>query len=117
MSSATKAGKLLDRIETHLQRWLADIREQAEELRHSVMLVRELRLPWDAPLGPDAVAVCAWCPELHILRIERGAADVVVYYQRGNELQIFRNEKRLEITHGMCPACDLRMRAGQKGEG
>jgi len=115
MSAATKAGHLLDRIETHLMRWLAEMREQAEELRCSVSFVRELRSP-DAPIGPDTVSVCSWCPELHIERIERGPRDVVVIYQRGNELKIFRNDRQLEITHGMCPACELRMRAGQKGE-
>lgn len=105
------AARLLDRIETHLQRWLAEWREEADNLRRSVLFVRELRVP-EPPIGPEMVSICSWCPELHILRIERGPRDNIAIYQRGNEVHVYRNTQRLEITNGMCPECLARMRGG-----
>src|SRR5882672_4325526 len=43
--------------------------------------------------GPDAepVVVCAWCPSLHILKLQRREQDVVIVYWQGKELRIIRN--------------------------
>lgn len=61
-----------------------------------------------APLtqvGSEIVSVCAWCPGINILRLERQPADVILVFQQGNQLTISRNGVPLKITHGICPVC------------
>jgi hypothetical protein len=58
-----------------------------------------------------SVTVCAWCPQLHIMRLERAALDVVMIVQEGKRLLVFRNGESLEVTHAICPACDVNVRA------
>ncbi len=58
---------------------------------------------------PIAV-VCAWCPSLHILRLQRREQDVVVIYWQGKELRIVRNGVNLKISHGICQPCRERLK-------
>lgn len=62
----------------------------------------------------DVVTICAWCPELHILQMERREVDVVVTIQIGKDpksLQVIRNGKELRISHGICVPCRERLKA------
>ena len=60
----------------------------------------------------DVVVICAWCPQLHIMRLERGAGDLILVLQQGQDVRIHRNGKALSISHGICEACELRERNG-----
>ncbi len=59
----------------------------------------------DRPDQSEWVSVCAWCPNLNILRMQRRATDVVIVYQHAGDLTIFRNGQKLQITHGICDSC------------
>jgi hypothetical protein len=65
--------------------------------------------------GPDAepVVVCAWCPSLHILKLQRREQDVVVIYWQNKELRILRNGINLKVSHGICVPCRERMKREQ----
>jgi hypothetical protein len=67
----------------------------------------------------DMISVCAWCPELHVLRVARRRGDVLYLYtnEEGKLDMAYRKSpgepiKRLEISDGICPACKSRMLAG-----
>jgi hypothetical protein len=64
--------------------------------------------PFDAQDAAGVATVCAWCPELHILKLPRRDTDVIVVMQMGKgvtDVQIQRNGERLTISHGMCDPC------------
>jgi hypothetical protein len=56
------------------------------------------------------VTICAWCPSLHILNLQRREQDVIIVYHQGKELRIMRNGVSLRISHGICIPCRERMR-------
>lgn len=58
----------------------------------------------------EPVLICAWCPALHILRMERREQDVIVIYQQGKELRILRNGVQQKISQGICVPCRERMK-------
>lgn len=60
--------------------------------------------------GADVAVICAWCPQLHILRMQRRDVDVIVIYQQDKELRIIRNGKNLTISHGICEPCRAKMK-------
>jgi len=49
--------------------------------------------------------VCSWCPAIHILKIQRRDADVIVVFQQGKRLTISRNGIELKISDGICEPC------------
>lgn len=53
----------------------------------------------------DIVTVCAWCPELHIMRLPRVTADRITILIVGSRLVITRNGTPLGISHGICEVC------------
>lgn len=55
--------------------------------------------------GSGIVVICAWCPELHILKIQRREEDCVSVFQQGKYIRISRNGKQLEVSHGICEPC------------
>jgi hypothetical protein len=68
-----------------------------------------------APVGSgddpaNFVTICAWCPQLHILKLQLRDVDVLIVYKQGKELRILRNGVNLKITHGICAPCRSRMR-------
>lgn len=58
----------------------------------------------------NIVTVCAWCPQLHILKLQLRDIDVLIIYQQGKEMRILRNGVNLTISHGICEPCRVRMR-------
>jgi len=64
----------------------------------------------DPALAAEFAVICAWCPQLNILRMQRRDTDHVVIYQHGKVLTIVRNGQTLTISHGICPLCRERMR-------
>lgn len=66
--------------------------------------------PADPRRAENFVTVCAWCPQLHILKLQLRDVDVLVIYKQGKELRIIRNGVNLQITHGICEPCQRRMR-------
>jgi hypothetical protein len=64
----------------------------------------------DGAEGSEIVTVCAWCPALHILKMQRRETDVVIVYQQGKRLMISRNGMPLTISHGICPSCKAGMK-------
>jgi hypothetical protein len=67
----------------------------------------------------DIISVCAWCPELHVLRVARRRGDVLYLYtnEEGKLDMAYRKSpgeaiKRLEISDGICPTCKARMLSG-----
>jgi hypothetical protein len=68
--------------------------------------------PLNAAVIPaeNIVTVCAWCPQLHILKLQLRDIDVLVIYKQGKELRILRNGVNLTISHGICEPCRKRMR-------
>jgi hypothetical protein len=65
--------------------------------------------------GGDIVTICAWCPQLHILSIQRRDVDVVVTIQVGKQLRVIRNGKELKVSHGICAPCSDRLHPGKAG--
>ena len=61
-------------------------------------------------VSEEPVVVCAWCPSLHILKMQRREQDVVVIYWQAKELKIIRNGVNLKISHGICVPCRERMK-------
>jgi hypothetical protein len=66
--------------------------------------------------GPDAepVVICAWCPNLHILKLQRREQDVVIVYWQGKEMKIIRNGVNLQISHGICATCRERLHTDRR---
>jgi hypothetical protein len=59
-----------------------------------------------APVAEAGIAtVCAWCPSIHILKIQRRETDVVLAFQQGKRLTISRNGTELKISDGICEPC------------
>jgi hypothetical protein len=69
--------------------------------------------------GPDAepVVVCAWCPSLHVLKLQRREQDVVIIYWQGKEMRIIRNAVNLNISHGICAPCRERLHTDRRTAG
>jgi hypothetical protein len=63
----------------------------------------------DRPDQSMIAAVCAWCPSVNILRMQRRDTDAVIIYQHAGELRIFRNGHELQVTHGICQRCKERL--------
>lgn len=64
----------------------------------------------------EVVTICGWCPELHILKLQRRDADVIVILQMGigrQNLMILRNGKNLRVSHGICVPCREKMRKAE----
>lgn len=60
---------------------------------------------FEATKGTTAI-VCAWCPELHIMKIPRESHDRIEILQEGSKrLVIRRNGEQLAISHGICRGC------------
>ena len=49
--------------------------------------------------------VCAWCPELHIMKLPRESHDRIEILQEGKRLVIRRNGEQMPISHGICRGC------------
>lgn len=58
----------------------------------------------------DIVTVCAWCPNLHILKLQLRDVGVLIVYKQGKELRIMRNGQNLIVSHGICAPCRERMK-------
>jgi hypothetical protein len=58
----------------------------------------------------NTATVCAWCPEIHILKLgpKRQAADVLIIYQQGRKAKIILNGRDLVILEAICPSCRAR---------
>ena len=74
------------------------------------------RLPESGPDAEPAV-ICAWCPSLHILKLQRREQDVVIIYWQGKELRIIRNGITLKISHGICQPCRDRLHTDRRTAG
>jgi hypothetical protein len=61
------------------------------------------------------VQICAWCPELHILRFDRQPEDLVLVEQTGKHLTITRNGALMTISHGVCEPCRQKELANMTG--
>lgn len=60
---------------------------------------------FEATKGTVAI-VCAWCPELHIMKIPRESHDLIEILQQGSKrLVIRRNGVQLAVSHGICRGC------------
>jgi len=71
--------------------------------------------------GGDVVTICAWCPELHVLRVDRQPGDIFAFSFGRNDRypapfapqrleKVFRHRRGappqlLKITSTICPAC------------
>lgn len=54
----------------------------------------------------NMAVVCAWCPELHIMKLQRKSTDVIEIMQEGaKRLVIRRNGVQLAVSHGICRSC------------
>lgn len=69
----------------------------------------------DAALA-DFVTVCAWCPELHVLRVERKPDDVIVFAIDGaGKLEMAYRKRpsesvhKLKISDGICDVCRAKL--------
>lgn len=59
--------------------------------------------------GGDIVSICAWCPELKILSLQRRERDVVVIMLSGEkQIQVWRNNVKLFVSHGICDPCQAK---------
>src|SRR5260370_12364246 len=65
------------------------------------------------------VSVCAWCPELRVLRISRRPGDIVGFItnEEGKLDLCYRKTAgrpvvRLTISHGICPSCQAKLVGG-----
>jgi hypothetical protein len=61
-------------------------------------------------LAENMVTICAWCPQLHILKLQLRDIDVLIIYKQGKELRILRNGVNLTISHGICEPCRAKLR-------
>lgn len=61
--------------------------------------------PGSAEAGSDFVTVCAWCPGIHVLKIQRRDTDVIIAFQQGKRLMISRNGSPMQISDGICDPC------------
>ena len=61
----------------------------------------------DRPQATEAgiATVCAWCPSIHILKIQRRESDVILAFQQGKRLTISRNGTELKISDSICEPC------------
>jgi hypothetical protein len=57
----------------------------------------------------DIVTICGWCPQLHILSIQRRDVDVISIVLFEKKTVIFRNGTQLKISHGICAPCSERL--------
>ena len=60
----------------------------------------------------DVVTICAWCPELHVLKIDRQLGDLIMLAVNGTGRLESAYRKRqgepvtlLTISDGICDAC------------
>jgi hypothetical protein len=67
-------------------------------------------LPNPAESTIESVTICAWCPHLHILKMQCREQDIIIVYRQGKELRILRNGVNLVISHGICQPCRARMK-------
>jgi len=65
----------------------------------------------------DVIGVCAWCPELHILHLERTPEDqfILMLNENGQLIQAYRKRGNLRIviltiSAGICPECAARLK-------
>ena len=49
--------------------------------------------------------VCAWCPGIHVLKLQRREVDVILIFQQGKRVAISRNGIPLQVSHSMCEKC------------
>src|SRR5271157_4926324 len=60
----------------------------------------------DSPITENAIAtICAWCPGIHVLKLQRRDSDVVLIFQQGKRIAISRNGIPLLVSHSMCEKC------------
>lgn len=66
----------------------------------------------------DVVSVCAWCPELHVLRLEKKLDDVIMFGIAGTgriesawRKRPGKPATRLTISDGICDACRAKLLA------
>lgn len=52
--------------------------------------------------------MCAWCPSIHIMKIQRRESDVILAVQQGRRLLIFRNGAELKVSDGICKDCQAK---------
>jgi hypothetical protein len=67
----------------------------------------------------DMISVCAWCPELHVLRVARRRGDLLFLFtnEEGKLDHAYRKSpgepmKELGISDGICPSCKTKMLSG-----
>jgi hypothetical protein len=63
--------------------------------------------PGDGPPSAEAgiATICAWCPSIHIMKIQRRETDIILAVHQGKRVLIFRNGAELKISDGICPEC------------
>jgi hypothetical protein len=66
-------------------------------------------LPRTAPKS-NVISVCAWCPHLNILALDRSEHSHLLFSLRGKVLHVYRDGKELTVSHGCCPACSAKVR-------
>jgi hypothetical protein len=60
----------------------------------------------DSPVAEvDIATICAWCPGIHILKLQRRESDVIIVFQQGKRIAISRNGIPLRVSSGMCERC------------
>jgi hypothetical protein len=66
------------------------------------------------------VTICAWCPELHVLKIDRRRDDYFCFAlnDQGQLTKAWRQRpdgtgplEMLTISHSICPACSARVKS------
>lgn len=73
-----------------------------EPLR-SALPTASFEIPPSSP--KDVMSICAWCTQLKILSLQRRETDVIVILQTGSKVEVWRNNKKLFVSHGICEAC------------
>jgi hypothetical protein len=53
----------------------------------------------------NTATVCAWCKDLHIMKLPRQPHDRVEILIEGSRLVITRNGVQMPVSHGICSGC------------
>jgi hypothetical protein len=53
----------------------------------------------------NTAIVCAWCAELHIMKLPRQPHDRIDILIEGTRLVILRNGQQMPVSHGICSSC------------
>lgn len=65
----------------------------------------------------NIISVCAWCPEVHVLKLDRKPGDIFLFAvdEEGKLETVYRKRvgaraEFLRISDGICPACSARLK-------